>query len=252
VADDADEASPGEALLFTEGGADVREDDEGVGDAALAEGTAVDHPASGLFGARAHARRGSFELNDGFGGSLGDFAEEIGESQFPGGFAEVPGGLEAEDALGGGVEEAEARVLIEGKDGCIHFSDDATEQGDSFEGGDALGLESVGKGVDFEGELAEGVVAGGSTGAERVVLFAEGGDDVGEGLNGANGFFNEGGEDEQQDESEDGDGSEQRSGGDVKKGEQRGGEADDGESRKGTEDAQAYLEGNALAGGLAR
>ncbi len=117
---------------------------------------------------------------------------------------------------------------------------------------DALGLEGVGEGVDFERELAQGVVAGGAAGAEGVVLFAESGDDVGEGLDGADGFFDEGGENQQQNEREDGESSDERSGGDVEKGEESGGEADDGEGSEGAEDAQAHFEGEALAGGLAR
>jgi hypothetical protein len=50
VPDDADETTPGEALFFAKGGADIGENDEGVRDATLAEGGAADHPALGLAG----------------------------------------------------------------------------------------------------------------------------------------------------------------------------------------------------------
>lgn len=113
-----------------------------------------------------------------------------------GGFGEVARGQEGEDALGGGIEEAEAGFLVEGEDGGVHFGDDAAEEGDGFKGSDALRLEGVCEGVDFEGELTDGVFTIGAACAEGVVLFAESGDDVGEGLDGADGFFDEGGEDE--------------------------------------------------------
>ncbi|MGA8529289.1 MAG: hypothetical protein WB622_06210 [Acidobacteriaceae bacterium] len=252
MANHPDKPSPGEALFLAQGGADVGENDESVRDTTLAEAAAANHPASRLLGAGAAAGSGGFQLNDGLRGGLCGLTEEAGEVQIHGGLAQVPGGLEAEDAFGCGVEQAEARVLIEGKDGGVHFGDDPAQQGDSFQRGDALGLQSVGQGVDFKRKLAERVVAGSATGAEGVVLFPESGDDVGESLKGADSFFNEGGEDEEQDKREDGDCSQQRSGGDVQKGEERGRESNDGKGGEGAEDAQAGLEGDALTGGLAR
>jgi hypothetical protein len=251
VADDADEAAPGEAFFFAEGGRDIGEDDEGVRDAALAEGGAADHPALGLVGfgaARAGGGgAGEFELDGGFAG----FVEEAGEIEFGSGFGEVARGQEGEDALGGGVEEAEAGFLVEGEDGGVHLSDNAAEESDGFEGANALGLEGVGKGVDFEGELADGVFAIGAAGPEGVVLFAEGGDYVGEGLDGTDGFFDEGGEDEEQDEEKDAQGCEHGSHGDVEEGEDDGGEAEEAESADGAEDAEACFKGDALAFGFA-
>ena len=188
-----------------------------------------------------------FELDGGFAGLV----EEAGEVEVGDGFAEVARGEEREDALGGGIEEAEAGVLIEGEDGGVHFGDDAAEEGDGFERADALGLEGVGEGVDFEGKLADGVVAIGAACAEGVVLFAEGGDDVGEGLDRADGFFNEGGEDEEEDEKQDAQGGEHGSGGDVKQGEDGGREAEENERADGAEDAEARLKGDALAFGFA-
>ena len=251
VADDADETTPGEAFFFAEGGADVGEHDERVRDAALAEGGAADHPALGLAGVGAAGARktgaGELELDGGFAGLV----EKAGEVEVGDGFAEVARGEEGEDALGSGIEEAEACVLIEGEDGGVHFGDDAAEEGDSFERADALGLEGVSEGVDFEGKLADGVVAIGATRAEGVVLLAEGGNDVGEGLDGADGFFNEGGEDEEQDEKQDAQGGEHRSGGDVKQGEDGGREAEENERADGAEDAETRLKGDALAFGFA-
>ena len=192
------------------------------------------------------AGAGELELDGGFAGLV----EKAGEVELGGGLAEVARGQQGEDALGGGIEEAEARVLIEGEDGGVHFGDDAAEEGDGFEGADALGLEGIGEGVDFERKLADGVVAIGAACAEGVVLFAESGDDVGEGLDGADGFFNEGGEDEQQDEQQDAEGGEQRSGGDVEQGEDGGDEPEEDERADGAEDAEARLEGDALAFGF--
>jgi hypothetical protein len=157
------------------------------------------------------------------------------------------GGFDGEGAFGGGIEEAQTRFLIEGEDGGVHFRDDAAEKGDSLEGSYTLGLEGVGESVDFERELADGVVAIGSSCTEGVVLFAEGGDDVGESLDGANGFFNEGGENEEQDEDQDTQGGEHRSQSDVQEGEDCGAKAHDDERADGAEDAEARLEGHALA-----
>ena len=56
VTDDADEATPGEALFFAQCGADVGEHDKGMGDAALTESTAADDPALRLAGLWSGAR----------------------------------------------------------------------------------------------------------------------------------------------------------------------------------------------------
>ena len=46
-------------------------------------------------------------------------------------------------------------------------------------------LQQIGEGVDLGGQFAEGVAGACSAGAKGVVAFAQGGDDVGERLQGA-------------------------------------------------------------------
>ena len=184
VAENADETSPGDALFFAQGGAYVRQQQKSVRDAALAKLAGVNHPARG--GAREpDCRR---DLNHVFAG----VAEEHFELEFFGGSAEIAGGVEFEEPLGGGIDEAQASGLIEGKNGRVEFGDDAAEEGGGLKRAETLGLVHVGEGIDFDGEVAEGVVDSGSAGAEGVVLFAQRSDYVGEGLERADDLIHEG------------------------------------------------------------
>ena len=173
VAHDANETAPGVALLFAEGGGDLRQDDKDVGDAAHAEAGSLDHPA----GSGGAAAEGDGLL---FGGK-----EKAVEAEVDAPAAHGLAHAEAEDALGGVVEHLDAAIAVEGEDGGLHGAHDAFGEGDGVEGAAALGLQHGGEGVDLDGEIADGVVAAAATGAEGEVVFAQGGDDVGEGLQGA-------------------------------------------------------------------
>ena len=89
-------------------------------------------------------------------------------------------------------------------------------------GSDTLRLKSVGEGIDFERKLANGIVAIGAARAEGVVLFAKSGHNVGEGLDGADRFFDKGGENQQENEQKDAQGGEHGPEGDMKQGEEDG------------------------------
>ena len=65
-----------------------------------------------------------------------------------------------------------------------HFDlfDYAAQQRGGFNGSNPLVGEQVGQGVHFEGEFAERIIRGCAAGAKRVVLFPQGGDHIGQGL----------------------------------------------------------------------
>lgn len=108
----------------------------------------------------------------------------------------------------------------------------------------------VGEGVDLDGEVAEWVVGAGSARAERVVLFAQGGDDVGQGLKRADGLFDEGGDGEEQNErgkNEDADNGGRREMKDEEQGCEQG---EDGHTECGAVEAETGLKAEALGARL--
>ena len=86
--------------------------------------------------------------------------------------------------------------------------------------------------VDFKGQLTDGVVAISSTSTKGVVLLAQCGDDVGKRLDGADGFFDEGGEDEQQNEEKHAEGGKHRPQSDVEESEDSGAESEECSERR--------------------
>ena len=291
MAEDADKALKGEALFFTEGGRDIGEDEEGVGDAVQAEGGAADGPADVGLGVslgggepqiirlralrfaqddrvcewglrlgggeprvpfdrlRAGFRLGFATAQDdrrcgGVEALVGKLEEGV-EMKVWGGAAEGFALGEMEGGGGGGVEEAEAGLGVEGEDGGGHGGEDALDEGEGVEGGRALVLEGAGEGVDFEGEVAEGVAATGSAGSKGEVVLAEGGNDVGESLEGARDPVEEGGGGEQGEEGKDsGDERGEKEGVGEGVGEE-GGEGHGGGGEGEEPEAEAALEGEA-------
>ncbi len=79
---------------------------------------------------------------------------------------------------------------VERKQRRVHDFEDAGEEGRGFERAYALLLQQVGEGIDFTGELAEGIARGSSAGAKRVIALAQRRNDVGEGLERAHQAFN--------------------------------------------------------------
>ena len=73
----------------------------------------------------------------------------------------------------------------------MHHLEDAREKGRGLKRAHALLLEQVSKRIDLAGEFAKRIVHAGSAGAEGVITFAQGRDDVGERLERANHGFDE-------------------------------------------------------------
>ena len=122
--------------------------------------------------------------------------------------SEVAGSVDFEEALGGRIDETKVSGLIESEDGRVELGDDPAEERGGLERAEALRLMHVGECVDFDGEIAEGIIAAGSAGAKGVVLFAQGGDNVGERLQRANDLIHEGGDGEEHSDDDDGEDAE--------------------------------------------
>ena len=80
------------------------------------------------------------------------------------------------------VGEAELAVGVEGEDRDVDFLHHGAEEGGGLEGVEALVLEGAAEGVDLPHHVAEGVVALGAAGADGEVALAQGGEEVGHGL----------------------------------------------------------------------
>ncbi|MCA9634602.1 MAG: serine/threonine protein kinase [Myxococcales bacterium] len=165
VAEHPHEALPGLPLLLPQGPAEVGEDDQGVGEPALAEVAAAELP-----GPRA-ARE------DGQQGPRGVALEAGREAERGRVAAEEPAGP-AEEAGRRVVGEAEDPLRVEGEDRDVDLLHHLAEERVGFEGAEPLLAEGVGEPVDLAEHARERVVVAlRDAGAEREVLLAEGGEE---------------------------------------------------------------------------
>jgi hypothetical protein len=170
VTEHADEALPGEQFLFAERAAEVGDDDEVVRAAAFAKLAAAHAPAAGAAGEGVAA------------GRAGSPARQSARSR--------SAACAAEDALGGlvamscagAVDEAERFAGVEGEDGDVDLLHHGAEERGGLEGAEALVLEHAAEHVDFPQDVAEGLIAAGAAGAHGEIALAEGGEEVGHGL----------------------------------------------------------------------
>ena len=107
----ADEALPCQALLFAEGGGDVRKNNQSVSDAVEAKGGAPDRPAPR---ARGGDRKSGRRVD-----SLVFDVEQRCKVEFGGCMAEGSAGMKVKGILGSFVEEAEAACGVEGEYGRL-------------------------------------------------------------------------------------------------------------------------------------
>ncbi len=167
VAEDAHETLPRVQFLLAQRAAEVRDHEQGVRAAVFAKLTAAHSPASAAAGKRGgeQARRLAFEA--------------IGEADILGGAAEDFFCRLIEETLRGGVGEAEFALVVESEDRDIDLSHDGAQKGGRLEGGEALDLERVAKGVDLGGHFAQGVVASAPACAHGEIALAERGEKIG-------------------------------------------------------------------------
>ena len=203
---DADEALPGEALFFTEGGGDVGEDEQGVGDAVKAEGG---------------VRRTDQRVDDGDcrgRAGLGVAQKETPVGEGPegcGGGARRRAGRWSADGGGGrrdaaaGLRRRRRWVLSKARTGEGREVRTRSTRVRASRAEERWSCRVEARALISRARFAEGVVAAGAAGAEGEVILAECCDDVGQGLQGTGDGFEEKGCGQQSGDGKDG-GDEQR------------------------------------------
>ena len=160
MAEDADQALPGEQFLFAQRAGKVGEHQEMKREAPFAKNRSGNPPASGP------AREGPLHR------ALRLAFEEFRQAQV---FC-----LQVGDALSGTgqktlrgpVDEAEAPLGVEGEDGDFDLLHHLSEQSGRLEGSQALGAQGGAHGVHLLHHFAHGVLPPRSTGSDGVIAFA--------------------------------------------------------------------------------
>ena len=108
--------------------------------------------------------------------------ETDGETEIAGAAAEEFVDRLAEQIFAGAIDQAEAAIGIEGENGDVDLGHDGAKKGGGFKGAEPLHAQSFAELIDLEQDLAEGIVGPRAAGANRVIAFAEGGEQVAHGL----------------------------------------------------------------------
>ena len=177
MAEHANQPLPGDLFLFLKRQAHIGKQKQRVGRAVLAKEGLAQEPPRGFAakGVDALVRRG----------------KQIFEAECAGGVAEAAGMGETQQLDPGVVDQLEKIFAVEGKERRVHDLKDAGQQSRGFKRAHALLLQQIGQCVDLRGQFRKRVLRAGAAGAERVIAFAQGGDDIGERLQRANDPFNE-------------------------------------------------------------
>src|SRR6185437_15530495 len=170
VAEHANEALPGEALLVAQRLAQVGKHDELLRAPIEPEGATPELPSSGA--ARERRVDGAVRLA----------AQAAGQSERGGGAADDLALAGAEQLLAASVHEAQLAPLVEGENGDVDFLHYGAQQRGGLHGAQALRAQRLAQRVDFEQGEAERVIYAGASGAHGEVSFAERGEHVGNGL----------------------------------------------------------------------
>ncbi len=91
-----------------------------------------------------------------------------------------------QQSFAGRVHQPQGFAGIEGEERNIHFFDDTLQEGGCFNRPDAMLCQQVGQHVDFEREFAKSIVGNRHARAERIVLFPQSADHIGQSLQGTN------------------------------------------------------------------
>ena len=169
----ADEPLPRLELLLTQGPADVREHEQLVRKAALAERGPVHAPAR--CGSRL-ARKGLLQ------GANRIARETVRQAQVGGVLADHPLDRLGQQPLSRAVHQLEAPLAVEGEHRHIDLLHHLAKQGRRFERPQPLLLERVPQRVHFDHDLAQRLVTLRSARPDGIVSLAQRGENVGERL----------------------------------------------------------------------
>ena len=170
MAENANQSLPRAALLLTQGAAYVRQHDQRVRHAVLAEGTLAHHPA------RIRCRVGECDQR------LIPRLEAGIEFELGGCPAKEPRCRLLQKAFARRVHQPQDVIGIEGEERGIDLIHDPAKKRCGFDGLDALLGEDVGECVDLQRQLAEGVVGYSAAGPKGVILFAKRADNISQSL----------------------------------------------------------------------
>ena len=84
----------------------------------------------------------------------------------------------AEQVFSSAIDEAQPAFWIESENRHVDLGHDGTEQGGGFEGAEPLDAQSFAQLIDLEQHFAERVVGPRAAGANRVIAFSQGGEQV--------------------------------------------------------------------------
>ena len=118
-------------------------------------------------------------------------AKEFFKAEFARAAAEAAGVGQAEEFESGVVDQLQSVVAVEGEQRSMHDFEDAGEQGRGLKRAHSLFLEQVGESIDLRGQFADSIGRESTAGAEGVVAFAQGRDNVGKRLQRADKSLNE-------------------------------------------------------------
>src|SRR3954466_12508099 len=96
------------------------------------------------------------------------------------------------------VNQSEAMLRIESENGYIDFCHDGAQQGRRFERPQTLNAQRFAKRIDFQQDLAERVVQASAARANRVIAFAQGGQEIAHGLERMGEVFSRAGDEAQE------------------------------------------------------
>ena len=88
----------------------------------------------------------------------------------------------AEQILARAIHQPQPAVRIEGKDRDVDLGHDRAEQGGRFERAEALGAQGFAERIDFQQNFTQGVVNARASSTNRIIAFAQGGEQVRHGL----------------------------------------------------------------------
>jgi len=171
--------------FLTQRARQVGQHEQLVGSTALTERAAADLPAPQAAAERQIQRAGHLAL------------EARSQAQLARGASHGPCLCLAQEPLARSVEQAQALVLVEREDGHVHFGDHPPQERRGFERAQPLAAQHIGQLVDLEQRQAQGFVGARAPRANGVVPFPQGGQEVGNGLEGTHHPLADGGRDGQ-------------------------------------------------------
>src|SRR6185437_3289920 len=160
----ADQTLPRNLLFFLQWQAYVRQHQEHMRSAILAEGGFAQQPAPGAGAGRVYrlVRR----------------MEQVFQAQFVCGSPDAAADGHAEELCAGFVDQLQDVFSIDGKKWRVHDFENARQQRSGFERVHPLFLQQVGDGVYLQGEFGKRVLRAGAARAERVITLPQRGNDV--------------------------------------------------------------------------